>query len=413
MILSQRQTLAGCLACLLLMGFVATAQAQPPRAGPGRPGPYAPSVGAQSYRNLHTINPNYYIGGQNIRQTSYNMAVLGNGLRHIPPYALGYNPYVRTVNNFAPSYGGYGYDGYGYGGYNPYYGYNGDGLASYGGYLRGAADLTAATGQYWQSIESARVTREQARQANLDTRKKQFELELEYEKYKVTAPKIHEYELQTEQNRARRDPPSTEVWSGKSLNVLYRSVLEKGSSAGTGPTIPLDDNILKGINLSTKTSRGGLGLLKDNGRLIWPDPLQEKDYDEVRNRFSKNFARVAEEMNRVGEPPDRATKKDLKADLESMSAILDSQVKDLSPSEYIGSRRYLNQLKDTLTALSDPTLTRSTSVRLPATVNSVGGLVTYMQNNGLEFAPAVAPGDEPAYTALYYALRAYEASVKR
>jgi hypothetical protein len=41
----------------------------------------------------------------------------------------------------------------------------------------------------------------------------------------------------------------------------------------------------------------------------------------------------------------------------------------------------------------------------------VADLVSYMRKNGLEFAPAVAVGDAPMYTSLYYALRYYEGSL--
>jgi hypothetical protein len=40
---------------------------------------------------------------------------------------------------------------------------------------------------------------------------------------------------------------------------------------------------------------------------------------------------------------------------------------------------------------------------------SVAELVQFMAEKGLRFAPA-APGDEPAYTALYHALAAYDAT---
>src|SRR4051794_8625165 len=57
----------------------------------------------------------------------------------------GYNPRLTTANvNINPSYstGGYGYGGY------PY-------TTPAEGYLRGTADVTAATGQYWNDIQSA------------------------------------------------------------------------------------------------------------------------------------------------------------------------------------------------------------------------------------------------------------------
>src|SRR5436190_1888321 len=48
--------------------------------------------------------------------------------------------------------------------------------------LQGLASVTQAQGEYWNQIESARMSRENVRQTQIDTRRKQVEWELEYEK---------------------------------------------------------------------------------------------------------------------------------------------------------------------------------------------------------------------------------------
>jgi hypothetical protein len=339
--------------------------------------------------------------------------MLGSSAGQGSPSPLGYNPYLNTgytpppvvtpstpANvppsgpSYIPSYA------------NPYAGYQGGA----GGYLRGAADLTAATGQYWQDIQQARITREQSRQAAIDTERKRVQWELEYEQYRPTAPKMMAQEKATDIDYARRFATPTDIWSGKVLNVLYQSVLTSPRPLD-GPTIPVDGNVLRGINLNTKTTRGSLGLLKDGGKLDWPGTLQDAPYDEPRNSFTKHFDVVARGLESGSGAPSRAQIKQLNEDLLSLSGLLDGQVKDLSPSDYIGSRRFLNQLKDTLKALSDPGLVRNSATRLPPTIRSIPELVGYLRNNGLAFAPAIATGDEPAYTTLYSALRAYEGAV--
>jgi hypothetical protein len=275
--------------------------------------------------------------------------------------------------------------------------------------MRGAADLTSATGQYWQDIQSARITREQSRQAQIDTQRKQMELEMEYERNRPTAPKMVAAERAADLDWARRNPFPTEIASGRTLNILYRSIMTVPDPT-IGPTIPLGSQVLRGINLTTGTARGSTGLLKDGGRLDWPLPLQESAYDDARNRLNQDMTKAASALESSGGMT-RDLLKSLNTDLTTLSGILDSQVQELSPSDYIVSRRFLNQVKDTIKALSDPTLVRATRARLPASIRAVSDLVGYMRANGLEFAPAVATGDEPAYTTLYYALRNYEASV--
>jgi hypothetical protein len=372
-------------------------------------GPQPSTVGAQSWANTNRVNPNFYVApGLTVNQAAYNTARLGNAISHVPPYAMGYNPYVNSVNVSPGYYGGGGWGGYGGWGYNS----SAAELASAGGqYLSGAANLTAATGQYYQDVQQARITREQSRQAHIETQRQQMEFELEYEKNRPTAPKMLQAERTTDIDYARRFATPTDIWSGKVLNVLYQSILGSPRTLD-GPTIPLDPDALRGINLNTKSTFGGLGLLKDAGKLPWPLPLQDPLYDDSRKSFDKNFEAVARGMESASGGPNRAQIIALKDDLTSLSGLLDGQVKDLSPSEYIGSRRFLNEIKDTIKALSDPTLVRSAAAaRLPSSIRTVTDLVAYMRSNGLAFAPAVAVGDQPAYTSTYYALRAYETAV--
>jgi hypothetical protein len=76
--------------------------------------------------SMGLVNPNYQIyPGLSINQYAYNTALLGRAYANVPPYALGYNPYVRSYN-FGPVYARqywnppvYTYNPYAYG-YSPY-----------------------------------------------------------------------------------------------------------------------------------------------------------------------------------------------------------------------------------------------------------------------------------------------------
>jgi hypothetical protein len=278
-----------------------------------------------------------------------------------------------------------------------------------GGYLRGMADLTAATGQYWQDIQRARLLREQSRQAALETRRRRMELELEYERLRPTALTLRAAEQAADLEWARRLAAPADIWSGRALNTLLQSILAAPRASGRS-LIPLDAEVLRGINLNTGTTRGSLGLLKEGGKLAWPLPLLAATFDEARKRFDNNVQQVARGLE-TGEGPTPAQLRELNADFSTLSDLLLGQVRDLSPTEYIGSRRFLNRLRQTLQALADPALVRAAATRLPSSVTTVTDLVDHLRRNGLRFAPAVAPGDEPAYMALYFALREYEAMI--
>src|SRR5205823_5331689 len=57
---------------------------------------------------------------------------------------------------------------------------------------------------------------------------------------------------------------------------------------GSGPTIPLDEAILKQINLTSgQGGNSSIGLLKDGGKLSWPLPLRGRDYKTDRDRLTQ------------------------------------------------------------------------------------------------------------------------------
>jgi hypothetical protein len=86
-----------------------------------------------AHNSTSFVNPNYRITPNlSLNQYGYNVRVLGRAYSHIPPYALGYNPYpppIYVSPRVSPYYNPYlYYDPTAYGFYymNPYY---------YGSYL--------------------------------------------------------------------------------------------------------------------------------------------------------------------------------------------------------------------------------------------------------------------------------------
>jgi hypothetical protein len=343
-----------------------------------------------------------------------NSALIGNARQQATPYSLSTEPYMpvprapvvqqtTVVPVPMPMVGPVGF--------NPYLGWGGWGGPGMGlgMALQGQASLTQATGQYWRDIQQARITREESRRSELDTARARIEFEAWYETMRPTTPKMIDRERAVELDWARKDPPKSDIWSGRSLNVLLRSIL--ASPAPTrGPTISLEENILRGLNLTDRASSGNLALTKDEGKIYWPEAFEAAIFDEPRDRFSKNFEKAIRTSS-SGEMPDRTVVRELRNDLTTLERILEQQAPELAPSRFIEARRLLNQLKDTLKGLSDPRLFKSCHNSWRSSVRNVAELVEYCMKNGLEFGPAVAAGDEPAYTAAFYALRAYERAV--
>src|SRR5262249_3014459 len=102
----------------------------------------------------------------------------GAGLAAANPYTpVTANPYFTAVNPYSPVPSPYSspYDT----GYNPYYPnpYYGSNFGT-GAILQGQADVMRAFGTVITSQEQARIMREQALQAKLETKKKKFDLEM-------------------------------------------------------------------------------------------------------------------------------------------------------------------------------------------------------------------------------------------
>jgi hypothetical protein len=332
------------------------------------------------------------------------------------PYALstapgGYNPYLSNTASMGASASPYGisttpYPVMPYGMIPPWFG----GMSDMGlGYaLFGNAEQWRAQGQYWRDIQQARITREQSRQMELDTARRRIEFEAWYETIRPTTPRIRDREIAIELDRARKDATSTDITSGKALNTLLASVQKMGNLT-RGASIPLDEEVLKNINLSGGTSAGNIALLKDGGKLSWPETLLEAVFDEPRKRLSDNL-RLAVAAVKDREPIDNARMRDIRGDFKTLNDKLSELANELAPSQYVEARRFLNQLNAAIKALSDPKVGNYFNNTWNAKGRTVAELVNHMTREGLTFAPA-APGDEAAYRAVYQALRAFELSL--
>jgi hypothetical protein len=401
-----------------------------PPAPAARPATPSLTIGTPAPPNIggFPINPNPFLGnGLTLGQTAFNTSVLGRSLASIPPSAFGVNPFLSTLGTGpslspfglstvgnpylggAPTLGGGGYSmstagggyGGGYGGYGSY-------IPPFAAALDGYADLTRATGQYWKDIGQARITREKANQETLVTERKRIEFQRWLESTRLTAPQMRERELTTDLQRARKNPPATEIWSAKPLNDLLRSIQSSKLNRAQSPI--LAEDTLKQTNLTDGTSHSNVGMLKEGGNLEWPEPLKDAQFDKLRARLARNL-RVAVDQLKHNDPLEASLVKDIKSDFKELNKVLNDTAGDLSPAQYIESKRFLNQLSEAIRALSDPKVVNHFNGKWAARGKNVAELVSFMTKEGLIFAPA-APGGEAAYNALYLALRNYEASLQ-
>jgi hypothetical protein len=381
------------------------------------------------------INPNVYLpNGMSLNQFAFNTAVLGQALANVPPYVFGYNPYTPAVANYGlgatgggygpyaslvttgypgTGYGGAGYPGMGYGGSGYSGGYGGYGyMDPFYGYLKGAAEVTQANANYDKTLQEARLLREKSYRAALETRRS-LQDEAAYERMewlkRIDPEANRRKEVQQALDRARNDPPLTEILSARALNDLLEHASRQQGKGERGPNVPLSEETLKGINVTGGDGRSNPGLLKDDGKLDWPASLDGSEHAESRRRLGTLLA-DAVAVAKYNNPVEPGKLKDMHAELARLHETLQDDVGNLSPSQYIEAKRYLNLLNDAVKALEDPKVCNYFNQNWAAKGKNVAELIKYMSDRGLRFAPAV-PGDADAYRALYQALVAFEAGV--
>lgn len=369
------------------------------------------------------------------RRAAFNISLYGQAMRQVPPYALGYNPYPRVfapgaviprvppvipnvgvgypavggtlVNNpYAtnPVYNSYtssGYsslatDPYGYGGnFVPY-------IDPYGGFFRGVADIISAEGRFRINNNQAAVIREQARQAQIDTKRRAFDEWLYERAHMPSMQDLREQYAKLDLRYHVNSAASTDILSASSLNTLLDQLRQMQNRGMRGPTIQLDEESLKQINVSSG-SGGNVGLLKNEGRLTWPLALGGTEFENERKNLERHLPLAISEVEKHGQV-DRGRLKDLMNDVEKMNDRLGREISMMTPSQYIEAKRYLALLSDALRALQTPDASNYFTGKYAARGKTVGDLVKNM--GGLRFAPAT-PGEERAYRELYNALVAY------
>ncbi len=157
--------------------------------------------------------------------------------------------------------------------YNPYYNPYAN---TTGAALSGAADVNRSYGDVINAQEQARVEREKANQAKLDTKKQAFDLML-YEK--ANTPTYVETLTKDKQQiltRMMNFPIKSEVTDGKSLNTMLPFLQSLCIGGTQGPPVPVPQSIVNQLNISG-SGTSSVGMLRDGGRVDWPVDLQGKN----------------------------------------------------------------------------------------------------------------------------------------
>jgi hypothetical protein len=314
------------------------------------------------------------------------------------PYGGYANPY-STASLTSTGYGGYG--GYGEGGYGGYGGYY---ESPIGGYMRGTADIVTSQGKWMKDLQQASLTKEQVRQSKIDTRRKYFDEWLYERKNTPTFEEEREFFNKQQLLRSLNNPPETEIWSGQALNDILADVAKIDKNA-RGPAVPIDEDVLRHINLTTGPGAGNAGLLKNDARLTWPMALRDEGYKADRDLV--NSLAVDAVRQAINGRVDAGALKELTAAAGRLRQNLAANIKDLTANQYTEASRFLGFLEDAIRVLGRPDAGDYFTRKYAAQGKDIADLVRNLNAKGLRFAPAT-PGDEPAYLAVHRALAVYD-----
>jgi hypothetical protein len=359
--------------------------------------------------------------GPGLTQAQY-MGNLASG-QVLPPFAgnpgagpaAGFNPYAQGggfINPYTPGGAGLGNQyspggGSGYLGsglpYMPY----GSFIPPAGYFLMGAAQVMNAYPNVIKGNEEARILREQALQARIETAKKRFEYELWVKANTPTYTEEQAKIYKTTIKRIQHTTNPSEIYSGSSLNILLDDLRKVKGKVRSDP-LPLSEETLKHLNVTGVKGVGNLGLLRNNGIFTWPIALQD-DQVVPKDEREKIGLWTQQLVQRVsnGNAPDAGILKDLGSAIEDLKERLLKKINDVPTSQYIEAKRFLNDFGQAQVALERneaiPYFAFQKWIEGGKTVQEV---IDYMTQKGLYFAPAVQ-GDENAYTALNSALQTW------
>ncbi|MBI1830819.1 MAG: hypothetical protein HYR84_05135 [Planctomycetes bacterium] len=285
---------------------------------------------------------------------------------------------------------------------NPYNSYGA------GSVLSGSADYMRAYGQTVNTIEQARITRELAIQAKLDTKKKRFDLE---GYIKANTPSYTEEQEKNAKLTLRRIQTNSlpgEVANGKSLNYLLNDLRKFPSKRASLEPIILTEDTLAYLN-ATKTVYA-IGLLRDPaGRVVIPSGLDDVVKVGARQALEKQLQTLVKEAyaNRI----DQNLLKDVQAEIDRIRDELVKKVNDIPTPQYLEAKRFLQELSEGTRAIrlgeamSQAKFQRWVDEGKGS--RSVQELADFMIKEGFNFGPATAL-DEGPYRTVHAAMAAYD-----
>jgi hypothetical protein len=196
------------------------------------------------------------------------------------------------------------------------------------------------------------------------------------------------------------------VFNGQALNDQVEKLRDAPGPVAADPEPHLELRLLEAINLTRSDGSGaGVRLLRQT-RWTWPVALRGEEARGDRQRWEKSLRQAAGQA-RKGRIADEVVRQ-LAESHKNLEKGLTDRVADLPPSEYIESRRFLNQTTEAVVLVRDPKVGEWLRVAddLATTRRSIPELVRFLHEKKARIGPCPAT-EQAAYLELNQALAAY------
>ena len=305
-----------------------------------------------------------------------------------------YNPY--PVNNCfsyncPTNYGGY---------YNPYGFYD-----DVGSFMSGYADIISARGKAKVSSEKADLIKQQVERAKIKNRRASFDEWLYERKMTPTVEENRERSLKEELRYIQNNPPVSEIYSGRALNVLLADIQKLNALKVPGPLVVVQAPTLRQINVTVPGSNASAGILKNGGKLSWPPTLLTSGFREDRAVIDELAQKLVKEA--AAGKVDADALDSLRQRVADFERKLAFQITDMPPNQYLEGRGFLEDINRALRVFRQANAVNYFNGTYTARGDNVHELVQNMTEAGLRFAAATS-GDEAAYMTLYQAMVHYD-----
>jgi hypothetical protein len=276
-----------------------------------------------------------------------------------------------------------------------------------GNVLNGQANVIGAQGDLMLQQEQARIDREKANQAKIQTKKQT----LDWKNYE----RANTWTFTDEQDRNKSlllrrmlsSPSDAEITSGRSLNVIMPYLHQLAAQGVQGPPVPLFPALMKDVNV-TVGSAPSVGLLRSPGPLQWPLSLQGPAQEKLDGQVTALVA-----QGRAGKV-DPALFTEVQKGITSLRQDLNNKYVTTSGVDvgaWVSGRNFLDELATSVRAVGRPGASQFLNNNVAAQGRTVDELVMNMTSNGLRFAPATV-GREAAYFALQSAFTTFAAGAQ-